>query len=99
VAIDLGIEDSANHGLFPNATVFIGSSYPPFSAANPWNCFGTTQVCALSFPAAAVVGKVQGQYVIFVVTSAASSPAAQLPNSQGSPLAQPVGIYLFQKAH
>jgi hypothetical protein len=99
VAIDLGMEDSANNGLFPKATVFIGSSYPPFSAANPWNCFGTTQVCALSFPAAAVVGKVQGQYVIFVVTSAASSPAAQLPNSQGSPLAQPVGIYLFQKAH
>jgi hypothetical protein len=99
VAIDLGIEDSANHGLFPNATVFIGSNYPPFSAANPWNCFGTTQVCAVSFPAAAVVGKVQGQNVIFVATSAASNPAAELPNVQGSPIAQPVGIYLFQKAH
>jgi hypothetical protein len=99
VAIDLGMEDSANHGLFPNATVFIGSSYPPFSDANPWNCFGTTHVCAVSFPAAAVVGKVQGQYVIFVVTSATSNPAAQLPNGQGSPIAQPVGIYLFQKAH
>jgi len=97
VVIDLGIEDSANNGLFPNATVFIGSNYPPFSAANPWNCFGTTQVCAVSFPAAAVVGKVQGQYVIFVVTSAASNPAAQLPNSQGNAVAQPVGIYLFQK--
>ena len=99
VAIDLGIEDSANNGLFPNATVFIGSSYPPFSAANPWNCSGTTHVCAVSFPAAAVVGKVRGQYVIFVVTSAASNPAAQLPNGQGSPVDQPVGIYLFQKAH
>jgi hypothetical protein len=99
VAIDLGTEDSANHGLFPNATVFIGSNYPPFSAANPWNCFGTTQVCAVAFPAAALVGKVQGQYVIFVVASAASSPAAKLPDSQGSPIAQPVGIYLFQKAH
>jgi hypothetical protein len=97
VAIDLGLEDSANNGLFPNATVFIGSNYPPFGATNPWNCFGTTQVCAVSFPAAAVVGQVQGQYVIFVVTSAASKPAAQLPNSQGSPIPQPVGIYLFQK--
>jgi hypothetical protein len=94
VAIDLGLEDSANNGLFPNATVFIGSNYPPFSAINPWNCFGTTQVCAVSFPAAAVVGQVQGQYVILVV---ASKPKAQLPNSQGSPIAQPVGIYLFQK--
>ena len=97
VAIDLGLEDSANNGLFRNATVFIGSNYPPFSATNPWNCFGTTNVCAVSFPAAAVVGQVQGQYVIFVVASAASKPVAQLPNSQGTPIAQPVGIYLFQK--
>jgi hypothetical protein len=98
VAIDLGIEDPANNGLFPNATVFIGSSYPPFSAANPWNCFGTTQVCAVSFPAAAVVGQVQGQFVIFVVTSAVSKPKAELPDGQGNLLSQPVGIYLFQKA-
>ncbi len=97
VAIDLGLEDSANNGLFPNATLSIGSNYPPFSATNPWNCFGTTHVCAVSFPAAAVVAKVQGQYVILVVSSAASKKAAQLPNSQGSPIAQPVGIYLFQK--
>jgi hypothetical protein len=99
MAIDLGIEDSANHGLFPNATVFIGSSYPPFSASNPWNCFGTTQVCAVSFPAAAVVGKAQGQYVIFVAANAASNPAAQLPDGQDDRIGQPVGIYLFQKAH
>ena len=98
VVIDLGVQDSANNGLFPNATVFIGSNYPPFSASEPWNCFGTTLVCAVSFPAAAVVGQVQGQYVIFVVASAASTPAAQLPNNLGSPIAQPVGIYLFQKS-
>jgi hypothetical protein len=99
VAIDLGLEDSANSGLFPNATVFIGSNYPPFSATNPWNCFGTTQVCAVSFPAAAVVGQVQGQYVIFVAASAsaASKPKAQLPDNSGNSVAQPVGIYLFQK--
>jgi hypothetical protein len=97
VAIDLGLEDSANNGLFPNATVFIGSNYPPFSATNPWNCFGTTQVCAVSFPAAAVVGQVQGQYVIFVVASAASKPQAELPDNSRNSIAQPVGIYLFQK--
>src|SRR5262249_52345091 len=34
VAIDLGVQDSSTNGLFPNATVFIGSSYPPFSASN-----------------------------------------------------------------
>jgi hypothetical protein len=95
VVIDLGAPDSATNGLFPNARIFIGSNYPPFSASNPWTCAGTT--CALSFPAAAVVGQVQGRYVIFLVASAASSPPARLPDNFGSAVAQPVGIYLFQK--
>ncbi len=97
LVIDLGAQDSVNNGLFPNATVFIGSNYPPFSTSNAWNCFGTQLVCAVSFPAAAVVGQVQGQYVIFVVGSAGSNPAAQLPNNLGAPIPQPIGIYLFQK--
>lgn len=98
VAIDLGTQDSTNSGIFPNATIFVGSNYPPFSASNPWNCFGTTSVCAVSFPAAAVVGQVQGQYVILVAASANSNPPAQLPNNFSSGVAQPVGIYLFQKS-
>lgn len=98
VAIDLGIQDSANNGLFPNAILFVGSNYPPFSAANPWNCPSTGAACAVLFPATAVVGKVQGQYVIFVVASAASTPAAQLPDNSNIPQSQPVGIYLFQRA-
>ena len=98
VAIDLGNQDSATSGLFPRATLFIGSNYPPFSASNPWTCPQTGSICAVSFPAAAVVGQLQGQYVIFVVASAASSPAAQLPIGSGNTQNQPVGIYLFQKA-
>lgn len=94
VAIDLGTQDSATNGLFPHATVFIGSNFPPFSSSNPWICSQTGSVCAISFPAAAVVGQVQGQYVILVVASAASSPPAQLP---GGAQNQPIGIYLFQK--
>jgi hypothetical protein len=97
-AIDLGTQDSTTNGLFPNATVFIGSNYPPFSTANHWTCPDTGSICAVSFPAAAVVGQVQGQYVILVVASAGTTPAAQLPNSNGSRQSQPVGIYLFQKA-
>ena len=97
VAIDLGMQDPANNGLFPNATIFIGSNYPPFSASTPWVCAGTTFTCAVSFPAAAIVGKVQGRYVIFLVASAGSSPPARLPDTVGSAVAQPVGIYLFQK--
>jgi len=96
VVIDLGTQDSATNGLFPNATVFIGSNFPPFSISNPWTCSGGP--CAVSFPAAAVVGTVQGQYVIFVVASAASNPAASLPNNFGDSEAQPIGIYLFQRA-
>jgi hypothetical protein len=95
VVIDLGTQDSATNGLFPKATVFIGSNYPPFRAANPWMC---GSVCAVSFPAAAVVGKVQGQFVIFVVASAVSNPPAQLPDNFGGLIPQPIGIYLFQKA-
>jgi hypothetical protein len=35
---------------------------------------------------------------MFVVASAGSIPAARLPDSFGNRQAQPVGIYLFQKA-
>jgi len=97
VAIDLGTQDPGNNGLFPNATLFLGSNFPPFSTSNPWNCQSTNQPCAVSFPAAAVVGTVQGHRVIFVVASAFTNPAAQLPNNLGSPIAQPLGIYLFEK--
>jgi hypothetical protein len=90
VAIDLGTQDSSNNGLFPNATVFIGSNFPPFSVSNPWTCGGAA--CAVSFPTAAVVGQVQGKYVILLSGSASTNPPAQLP---GAP--QPIGIYLFQK--
>jgi hypothetical protein len=98
VAIDLGTEDPGNNGLFPNVTVFVGSDYPPYSTSNPWNCSDTGAVCAVSFPATAVVGTVQGQFVIFVVSSATSSPPARLPDNFGNRQPQPVGIYLFQKA-
>jgi hypothetical protein len=98
VAITLGTQDSNYAGLFPNATIFIGSNYPPFSTSNPWNCFGTTSVCAVSFPAAAIVGQVQGKFVIFVTANANSSPPAQLPDGFGNRIAQPLGVYLFQKS-
>jgi hypothetical protein len=95
VVIDLGTQDPNNNGLFPNATIFIGSNFPPYSVSNPWSCNGG--VCAVSFPAAAIVGQVQGQFVIFVRASSASTPPAQLPNGSGSTQPQPVGIYLLQK--
>lgn len=97
VAIDLGAQDPNNNGLFPDATIFIGSNFPPFSASSPWTCGSGGGVCAVSFPAAAIVGQVQGHYVIFVAASSVSTPPAQLPGGPGSLQAQPVGIYLFQQ--
>jgi hypothetical protein len=95
VVIDLGTQDPNNNGLFPNATVFIGSNFPPFSVSHQWTC-GSSGVCAVSFPAAAIAGQVEGRYVIFVAASGSSTPPAQLPN--GANLQpQAVGIYLFQK--
>ena len=97
MAIDLGTQDPNNSGAFPNATVFIGSNFPPFSASKPWNC-GNGGACAVSFPAVAIVGQVQGHNVIFMAASRFSTiPPAQLPDAAGNPVPQPVGIYLFQK--
>jgi len=96
VVIDLGTQDPSNNGLFPNATIFIGSNFPPFSVSQQWTC-GNGGVCAVSFPAAAIAGQVQGHYVIFVAASGASTPPAQLPDGAGNLAPQAVGIYLFQK--
>jgi hypothetical protein len=96
VVIDLGEQSSISSGIFPNATIFIGSNFPPYSISNPWSCSGGP--CAVSFPAAAVVGQVQGQYVIFVVASPHSTPPAQLPNQFGGSPSQAIGIYLFQRS-
>ena len=95
VVIDLGAQDATSSGLFPNATVFIGSNFPPFGVSNPWTCGGG--VCAVSFPAAAIVAQVQGHYVIFLRATGSSIPPAQLPDGAGNLALQPVGIYLFQK--
>jgi len=95
--IDLGQQDSKNNGLFSSATIFIGANYPPFTASNVWHCNGLSQgngnICAISFAASAVVGQVQGKYVIFV-----GSNMAQLPFGSGFLSSnQQIGIYLFEK--
>ena len=97
IVLDLGTQDSSSAGLFPNAKIFVGSNFPPFSETKPWTCFGTTLTCAVSFPASAVVGELGGKFVIFVVSSSVSTPPAQLPDNLGSFITQPMGIYLFQK--
>ena len=102
LVIDFGVQDPNNNGLFPNAAIFVGSSFPPFSTANPWLCTGLNQgngvPCAVSFPAVAVVAELESKFVIFVVSSSQSTPPAQLPDAFGNLAPQPVGIYLFQNS-
>lgn len=102
VAIDLGQQDAQNNGLFPNATIFIGQNYPPATdtsvMSNP--CLNPAASvplpCAFAFPAAAIVGKVQGQFVIFVATSNLV-PTLPVDAISGDAVQTPVAIYLFQK--
>jgi hypothetical protein len=56
LAIDLGTQDSANNGLFPKATVWLGGNY----SAN-------TTKATYSFPAVAIAGQLNGKYAIFLL--------------------------------
>lgn len=55
-AIDLGAQDSANNGRYPNATVWVGGGYAA-------NATGATY----SFPAVAIAGQLNGKYAIFLI--------------------------------
>jgi len=63
-AVDLGTEDAKNYGLYPNATVYVGSK---FSA----NTTGATY----NFPTVAIAGQLNGKYAIFLIgVDTAGSP-------------------------
>ena len=64
-AIDLGVQDASNNGLYPHATVWVGAAY----AAN------STGV-AYSFPAVAIAGQIKGKYAIFLIGVDATQPWA-----------------------
>ncbi len=65
LAIDLGTQDTANNGLFPHATVWLGSSYVA-------NTTGATY----SFPAVAIAGQLNGKNAIFVLGIDSTQPWA-----------------------
>lgn len=60
--IDLGVPSATSNGLYPNVTVCIGSSF----IANPQNK-------TYSFSAVAIVGQVEGKYVILLIGDDGSS--------------------------
>lgn len=55
-AVDLGAQDAATNGLYPAATVYVGSGFGS-------NTTGKTY----SFPAVAIAGQVNGKYAIFLI--------------------------------
>jgi hypothetical protein len=63
LAIDLGTQDPANNGLFPNAVVWLGSAY----AAN-------TTGKTYSFKAVAIAGQLNGKNAIFIIGADTTEP-------------------------
>ena len=56
VVIDLGAQDTANNGLFPNATVYVGSAFAGNRTNNTY-----------PFSATAIAGQLNGKYAIFLI--------------------------------
>lgn len=56
LAIDLGTQSSSTNGLFPHATVWLGSDYA-----------GNTKGSTYSFSAVAIAGQVNSKYAIFLL--------------------------------
>ena len=55
-AIDLGTQDSANNGLYPAATIWVGATFG-----------GNKTGKSYSFPAIAIAGQLGGKYALFVL--------------------------------
>uniref|UniRef100_A0A372IKA3 Uncharacterized protein n=2 Tax=Paracidobacterium acidisoli TaxID=2303751 RepID=A0A372IKA3_9BACT len=55
-AVDLGSQDSSNNGLFPQATVWVGSGFA-----------GNTTGRTYSFPAVAIAGQMNEKFAVFLI--------------------------------
>lgn len=62
-AIDLGSQDSANNGLYSQATVLVGTNYPTNSTG-----------ASYQFSAVAIAGQLNGKYAIFVIGTDSTQP-------------------------
>jgi hypothetical protein len=80
-AVDLGLQSAKNNGLFPNATIWVGSSFP-----------GNKTGGSYSFSAVAVAAQLQGKYAIFLI---GLDTAGLKVVSQGLQ-SQDWGVYLLQ---
>jgi len=87
-AVDLGVQSATTNGLYPNATVWVGSAFPrtPSNQGNP-----TQSNNPNSFSAVAIAGQIQGKYAIFLVGYDPTSL-----QSVATGMKQDWGIYLLQ---
>ena len=80
-AIDLGTQSSKTNGMYPTATVWIGSTFP-----------GNTTGKSYSIPAAVIVDQVGGKFAMFVI----GFDAVGLQVVSQGQQSQDWGIYLLQ---
>jgi hypothetical protein len=62
-AIDLGTQSTTSNGLYPSATVWMGSGFSANSTQSTY-----------SFPAVAIVGQLQGKFVILLIGEDSTQP-------------------------
>jgi hypothetical protein len=87
IAVDLGAQSATTYGLYPNATVWVGSPFPRTPSSGKANQPQT----ASSFSAVAIAGQIQGKYAIFLIGYDPTSL-----NSVVTGATQDWGIYLLQ---
>jgi hypothetical protein len=66
VAVDLGTQDPKNNGFYPNATVYMTSTFAGYDQSP-------------AFPAVAIAGQLGGKYAIFVL-GVDTDPTGAIPN-------------------
>jgi hypothetical protein len=80
-AVDLGVQSAKSNGLFPNATVWVGSGFP-----------GNRTGGSYSFAAVAIAGQLNGKFAIFLI----GLDTAGLQRASRGQQSQDWGIYLLQ---
>ena len=88
VGLDLGAQDPQAPGLYPHATLWIGSSFPrPASTGGYPNQSHATY----SVPAVVIAGQLHGKFAIFAIALDSTAPQSVVAGA-----AQDWGIYLLQ---
>jgi len=87
-AVDLGAQSTTTNGLYPNATVWVGTAFPRTASGTGYSPQSNNPD---SFSAVAIAGQIQGKYAILLI---GYDPTSLKNVSTGA--TQDWGIYLLQ---